>query len=250
MQSRIIALFISACVLFMSCSSSNSDKEGKSGVLIEAIQTSSYTYMKLQSERVTQWFATGKVQVEKGKTYYYADELQMIGFHSKELNRTFDTIFFLNNISNVPVAPKKVVEPENGDHHNHENCSHSHHDHKTEVTNKPEKPLEIEPFGNISLKPVDGTITIGELFKNGEKYAGKRVNIQGVVVKFNKAIMDKNWIHIHDGTSYNREFDLTATTQELVTVGDTVILNGFVTLSKDYGHGYSYDVILEDTKVK
>jgi len=44
--------------------------------------------------------------------------------------------------------------------------------------------------------------------------------------------------------------DLTVTTADNATVGDTVLITGKITLKKDFGMGYKYDVIIEDGKVK
>ena len=40
------------------------------------------------------------------------------------------------------------------------------------------------------------------------------------------------------------------TTQAKAKVNDTVLVEGTVTLDKDLGAGYKYDVIIEDAKVK
>ena len=62
--------------------------------------------------------------------------------------------------------------------------------------------------------------------------------------------MDRNWIHIQDGTSDNGNFDLTITTNEEVVVNDVVVFKGKITLNKDFGAGYSYEVIMEEAKVQ
>ena len=43
--------------------------------------------------------------------------------------------------------------------------------------------------------------------------------------------------------------DLTATTTLSVKVGDAVLVTGKVHVDKDFGHGYKYEVILEDAHV-
>jgi hypothetical protein len=60
--------------------------------------------------------------------------------------------------------------------------------------------------------------------------------------------MKRNWIHIQDGTEYSGKFDLTATTDIEATVGETLTLEGTITLDKDFGYGYSYEVLMEDAK--
>ena len=60
--------------------------------------------------------------------------------------------------------------------------------------------------------------------------------------------MDRNWIHIQDGTSFEDQFDLTVTITDDVSFGlnDIVAFKGSITLNKDFGAGYLYDVIMEN----
>ena len=69
------------------------------------------------------------------------------------------------------------------------------------------------------------------------------------MTKYNPSIMGKNWVHIQDGTEFQGGFDLTITTEEQVKVGETAIIEGKLALDKDFGYGYSYNVLLEEGKV-
>jgi hypothetical protein len=62
--------------------------------------------------------------------------------------------------------------------------------------------------------------------------------------------MNKNWVHLQDGTRDGDNWDLAITTQDIVKTGDIVVFEGVVALNKDFGAGYVYDVILEDAKLK
>ena len=63
--------------------------------------------------------------------------------------------------------------------------------------------------------------------------------------------MDKNWIHLQDGTSSDKDFDLTATSPDLkATVGDTLTLEGKIILDKDFGYNYFYKVLMENAMKK
>ncbi len=99
------------------------------------------------------------------------------------------------------------------------------------------------------VKPKGGK-TVQEVYQEKDKLNGKRVTLRGKVVKYNEAIMGKNWLHLRDGTGKEPANDLTVTTQAKAKVGDIVLLEGTVTLNKDLGAGYNYDVIIEDAKVK
>jgi hypothetical protein len=56
---------------------------------------------------------------------------------------------------------------------------------------------------------------------------------------------------VRDGSGAEGTDDLTVNTAGFVpNVGDTVLLTGTVALNKDFGMGYSYDVIVEDAELK
>ena len=99
------------------------------------------------------------------------------------------------------------------------------------------------------VKPKDGK-TVAEIYQEKAKLNGKRVTLRGKVVKYSEAIMGKNWLHLRDGTGKEPANDLTVTSQTKAKVGDTVLIEGVVTLEKDLGAGYKYDVIIEDARVK
>jgi hypothetical protein len=105
---------------------------------------------------------------------------------------------------------------------------------------------EKEPPLDIHVEKAPDGITIGDLYKNRNNYANKKVIIRGQVVKINNDIMDRNWVHIKDGTSADGKSDLTITTQEIVTVGDIVTFEGVVALDKEYGKGYVYPLVVEN----
>ncbi|MCC6544997.1 MAG: hypothetical protein IT392_10965 [Nitrospirae bacterium] len=90
---------------------------------------------------------------------------------------------------------------------------------------------------------------IEEVFAGKDALKGKRITIKGEVVKFNSGIMGKNWVHIKDGSGKPGTNDLTATTQDIVKIGDKVIITGTLAVGKDFGAGYIYDAIIEDASI-
>ena len=102
---------------------------------------------------------------------------------------------------------------------------------------------------SISLEKSDSEVTIAEIYANPKEFEGKEFEIRGVVTKVNKEIMGKNWVHLQDGTSNDGAFDLTITTPSLPKVNDEVTFKGTLTLEKDFGAGYYYDVIMEDAEM-
>lgn len=197
-------------------------------VVQEVIQASGYTYLKVKEKDSDFWIAITKREIEAGETFSFADGLEMKNFKSKDLQRTFETIYFVSKISN-----------------NEPSLSGS----KQSAGN----PHRIKPTTDkkeISIEAVEGGISIGELFSNRDSYANKTVLIKGQVTKVNRAIMGKNWVHLQDGTSGSGSYDLTITTQDQVNIGDIVIFEGTIVLNKDFGSGYAYDVLMEEAMLQ
>ena len=111
----------------------------------------------------------------------------------------------------------------------------------------------VVPFAELEVEKADGdnAYTVGELYEQGEALEGQTVRIKAQVVKFSPAIMDRNFIHLQDGSGSeaDRTHNLVATSQENVEVGDTVTLEGTLAANKDFGAGYTYQVIVEDTQI-
>lgn len=195
-------------------------------VVQEVIQATSYTYMKVKEADNEFWIAVTKRQIEPGATISFADALEMTNFQSKDLKRTFDKIYFVSRIVG---------------------------DDSSESQQSMSMPLRMKPElekKEISIEPAQGGVTIGELFANRDSYADKTVLVKGQVTKVNRAIMDRNWVHLQDGTSDSGSFDLTVTTSDDVKVGDVVTFEGKIALNKDFGAGYMYEVIMEEAKLQ
>lgn len=197
----------------------------------EVLQANSYSYLKVKENAGERWMAVSKQDIQPGEVYYYDEALQMTNFHSKDLDRTFDVIYFVNQISKNPLG------------HNHLGGMHG----MGGMTENPHSG-KVEPGqkSNIQLEKAGNEITIAEIFGNQADFSGKEVEIRGVVVKVNRQIMGKNWVHIQDGTNSNGKYDLTITTQDLAEVNDEVTFKGKIILEKDFGSGYFYDVIMEE----
>jgi hypothetical protein len=111
-------------------------------------------------------------------------------------------------------------------------------------------PEEGAPVDVSGIAKADGGKTVAEVFAEKDALAGKQVTLRGKVVKSNTGIMGKNWIHVRDGSGAEGTNDLTVTTVTAQpNVGDTVVITGPVSLNKDFGMGYQYDVIVEDAQV-
>jgi len=199
---------------------------GMHGVSVtEVIQTSNYTYLQVEENNIKFWIAVVKADTKPGDSVYYSQAYEMKDFVSKELGRTFPTVFFVQDPSNTlkkadNQAPQGMTA----------------------------KKAEIKQWSEISVETPKGGMTIADLFKNPGNFAGKTVVIRGTVTKYNAQIMNKNWVHIQDGTENNGKFDLTVTTGDSLIVGSTATFKGIIAVNKDFGSGYSYEVIMEQAK--
>jgi hypothetical protein len=101
------------------------------------------------------------------------------------------------------------------------------------------------------IVPPAGGQTIASVWAGKAMLSGKTVTVRGKVVKFNGGILDRNWIHIQDGSgeAADGSNDLTVTTSGMANVGDVITVTGTIALNKDFGAGYAYPVILEGAKI-
>jgi len=109
-------------------------------VVKEVVQTNNYTYLRVEENEVEKWLAVAKMEANQGETYYYTGGFEMQNFESKELGKTFESVYFLESVSSSPdiMAREQAKEP------------HS--------TGK----LNVEKQ-DVSVKPAEGGITIAEL---------------------------------------------------------------------------------------
>ena len=230
MKMNIVILLAGVLVFAASCKSKSAADENLAPnvhkvTAEEVIQTSNYTYIRVSEDDRENWIAIGKREVEEGKSYYYEPGIEMNNFVSKELKRTFPSILFVDKFSDQPIIAKITM------------------------ADSLKGKQAATPKDGVKVEPAKGGITIAELYANRDKYAGKTIKIRGEVVKYSPDIMKTNWVHIQDGTNSNGSFDLTITTGDVTKLGDVVTFEGTVTLKKDFGAGYYYEVIVENAKM-
>jgi len=193
-------------------------------VLDDFKNANGYTYIKVTESGKTYWMAISKIPVKIGETYYYNGGMIMKDFKSEELNKTFDTIIFIDKIRSTRKVQPKIIG----------NNPHT-------------KAIKKDTLAEIIkiTQPKNGT-SIENLLAKKEAFSEKTITIKGKVIKVNNGIMKKNWVHIADGTKFEDKKDLGITTLDTVKVGDIVTFKGKIVLNKDFGYGYVYPVLLED----
>jgi hypothetical protein len=193
--------------------------------IIEAVPTSKYLYLRVNEDDREYWMATSPTEVTTGDVYYYNEALIRSAFESKEMQRVFDTIYLVTRI--VPEAqaeklrPKKSVAP---------------------------PPSEASASGDSNfhggMQKLTTPVRISEIFADPASFEGRQVEISGTCTKVNEGILNRNWIHIKDGSADDK--DLVVTSSSSVKEGDPVKIRAVVRLDKDFGAGYSYEILLED----
>lgn len=191
----------------------------------EILKTEKYAYLKVSEKGESYWVAISKRAIEVGETYVFNGGLLKKNFFSREFNRVFETVYLVSNFRKKAQPQKVAVE------------THS----SFQSESLPDLTVE-------KIQPSTGAITLSELFNNKLQYNDTTVKITGKVVKVNPKIMNRNWLHIQDGSEEG--LDLTVTTEENIALGAIVSLEGVITLDKDFGAGYRYDIIMEKAMLK
>jgi hypothetical protein len=194
-------------------------------VVHEVLPTEKYVYLQVTEGIEQFWIATRKQAVQPGEVYFYRGGLLKTNFESKEYQRVFDEIYLVS----------KLVGEKHG---------------QAEGMTLPASIPAATAKGTASppsAKAPAGSMTIAELLRDPSQYAGKTIQLHGTCVKINPSIMGRNWIHLQDGSK--DDYDLVITSATPVQEGQVVTMQAVVTLNKDFGAGYTYELILEEGKV-
>ncbi len=198
-------------------------------VVQEVLQANRYVYLNVKEEGNGQfWIATRKQDAKKGEIYFYRRPLLKTNFESKEYNRVFDTIYLVSNLVSQ-------------DHSKHAVAQNTQTPKIEQSTAVVKGDIQTHTDKVIEHK---GTIKIAELVKDPKKYEGHTIQLSGKCVKVNPNIMELNWLHIQDGSK--NDFDLVVTSNTFVPEGSDITIRGVVSINRDFGAGYKYDLIVEN----
>ena len=94
-------------------------------------------------------------------------------------------------------------------------------------------------------------MSIADLYKDKAALAGKQVTLHGKVVKVNNQIMQRNFLHLQDGSgdAAAGNHDVTVTSEATAAKGDEVTVTGTVAVDVDFGAGYSYPLLVEKATI-
>ena len=205
----------------------------QSGTVLEAMNTSGYTYVLIDTGHEKIWAASTEFPVKVGDKVLVSSGIPMENYQSKTLNRTFDLVIFADNIRVAGTkAPEKSLPK----------------GHPGSMMAGIDKPVAGE-INFSGIERPEGGKTVAELYAEKSQLSGRKVVVRGKVVKFNPQIMEKNWIHLQDGSGAHGNNDLTVTTSAVARVGDTILVSGVLVTDKDYAHANNYEIIIEDAQV-
>ncbi len=226
----------------------------ETGTVVETMQVPGYTYMLVDHGTGQSWVAIPETKVTTGAKVRYTADMTMNNFTSKTVNKTFETIIFSAGLVEdggkaeaAEAKPKPAVD-----------------DSFESAVQSEQKKTAAEPTMSASggstgaVTPLqegisvpkaagDNGYTVEEIFAKAGELNGKKVRLQGKVVKFSPNIMGTNWVHLQDGTGnpMQNTHDLVVTTGETVELNSIVTLEGTLAKDKDFGAGYKYAAIVE-----
>lgn len=117
-------------------------------------------------------------------------------------------------------------------------------------------PIRTAPvdLGDIKVPKASGpnAQTVAEVITKRIELKDKSVLVRGKVVKFTPEILNKNWIHLRDGSgsASDNTHDVIVTTNDQAKVGDVVVVKGVVRIDKELGSGYAYKVLIEEATLQ
>ncbi len=199
---------------------------GVSGEVLEVRDVESYTYLRLKTKDGETWAAVSRASVKTGAKVTLENVMVMKDFESRSLKRTFPTILFgsLAGAAGNGMAPARAAPA----------------------------PAPDTPDAKVPKASGPNARTVAEIVTKSAELKDKPVLVRGKVVKYNAAIMGKNWIHLRDGSgsAADGSNDLIVTTVNQAKTGDIVTVKGIVRTDKDFGSGYAYKVLVEDATLQ
>jgi len=195
------------------------------GTVLEVKDVEAYTYLRLKTKDGEIWAAVNKTPVKKGTEVTIENPMLMSNFESKSMKKTFDKIIF----GSLADAGGEMAAAHAG-------------------------LGKAAAVGNVKVPKATGpnARTVAEVVTRRDELKDKTVLVRGTVVKFNPQIMDKNWIHLRDGSgsAANNTDDVLVTTKDQAKVGDVVTAKGIVHTDRDLGSGYAYKVLIEEATLQ
>ncbi|NKQ41417.1 MAG: hypothetical protein HF962_07595 [Sulfurovum sp.] len=203
------------------------------GKVLEIKSAQRYKYLKVDEGGKEIWVAIADAPVSIGDKIGYDKKTIMKNFKSEALDKEFAEIIFASKVQ----LPQKKIQTLGGMI-------------KSTAKTTTNDNIDDQSTSSESFSKQD-TYTIEEIYRWKDKLSNQTVAIKGNITKVSKNIMNKDWIHLVDGTGNkadkNNDLILTAASTD-IKVGDVVIAKGKLAIDQDIGSGYFYKVIIEDAE--
>ncbi len=190
-------------------------------VVLESLEGGGYTYMHVEEQGQKFWVAVAQIAVKVGDKVSFSEQTWMENFTSKTLNRTFDKVLFASSVNNSssPAHPSSTVLA-------------------TAPKEKPQK----------KIAQVADSYSIEEIFAQKSALKDQQIKVRGEVMKVSKNVMGRTWVHIQDGTgSEGRDKIIFRSADDSAEVGSIVTAQGRLELDREFGYGYAYELLVEDS---
>jgi len=196
------------------------------GKVTDILEAAGYTYAEVDTGDKKVWAAATTTPLKIGDMIAFTTEMPMKNFHSNAMKRDFPIIYFVSGFITNNASPAGA---------------------STEMAS-PHGTIKTAPAAKAveGIEKVEGGSTIAEVYTDKQKLNGKAIRVRGQVTKYNASVMGKNWLHIRDSSTLD---DLTITTDSTAAIDAVVVIEGKLTLDKDFGYGYVYPLIVEDASV-
>ena len=215
------------------------------GKVLEIKPAMGYKYLKIQEQGKQTWVAIANAPVKVGDKIGFDKKTMMKDFKSKALGQTFEEIYFASDVylpqkSTGPKSMKELMGLSTGTKDPHAGMGRG-------LTTEPEAQIPTKPFVKKD------TYTVEELHMWRKELKDQTITLEGTVFKISHGIMKRDWVHLGDGTGNEKKLtdDLVFTAPSTtLKAGDKVKATGKVIVDKDFGYGYFYKVIIEDSSFK
>lgn len=213
--------------------------EPLTGKVVEKLDGGGYSYFLLEKEGKKTWVAAPPTEGKIGETLSFQPGFEMKSFKSKTLDRTFESIIFTDG----PASGDAKADQDLLNKKAHAGLAKD----AAKSADQAGKSLDV----TVAKAAAPNGFTVAELYAKSGELNGREVVVQGRVVKVSRQIMGKNWVHLQDGSgdAAAGTSNLVTTTKDSAAVGDLVVATGTLAKDKDFGGGYQYSVIIEETKL-
>jgi len=219
-----IPLLTAAVFLASATMAAAAGAQAHTATVVETMDSGGYTYVKVDEDGAVYWAAAPASQVSVGDSVSFSEQMKMENFTSRTLDRTFDELMFVGALKTGSTASgTPAIAPL--------------------AATTPAAATVLEPIA----KAQDG-YTIAEVFAAKDELKGKAIKVRGKVVKVSSNIMGLNWVHLQDGSGEGGTdrliFRSAANTAD---VGAVVTAEGTLDTDKDFGYGYRYSALVDDS---